>query len=30
MKAKTKRYISAYCYFGVYRKGKGGKRNEKA
>ena len=22
--------VSAYCYFGVYRKGKGGKRNEKA
>lgn len=22
--------VGAYCYFGVYRKGKGGKRNEKA
>lgn len=21
--------VGAYCYFGVYRKGKGGKRNEK-
>ena len=22
--------VGAYCYFGVYRKGKGGKRDEKA